>query len=164
MNLRCLTWNCPPCLTLWDIFQNIFTPTPFPGRYLVVGSFLLKLKIITMCFELKEGQRLQISLFLEMLQVANRIGIHRRLFWGDNLISKNYKKFPLLKSLFNQNTKLLSTGYNSNKVYRRCFYEGSRLHCRLRIWSHLTGSWKLRIWSHLLKKSLMENFIFCAVL
>ena len=23
---------------------------------------------------------------------------------------------------------------------------------------------KLRIWSHLLKKSLMENFIFCAVL
>ena len=22
---------------------------------------------------------------------------------------------------------------------------------------------KLRIWSHLLKKSLMENFIFCAV-
>ena len=24
--------------------------------------------------------------------------------------------------------------------------------------------WKLRIWSHLLKKSLMENFSFCAVL
>ena len=24
--------------------------------------------------------------------------------------------------------------------------------------------WKLRIWSHLLKKSLMENFIFCAVI
>ena len=23
--------------------------------------------------------------------------------------------------------------------------------------------WKLRIWSHLLKKSLVENFIFCAV-
>ena len=23
--------------------------------------------------------------------------------------------------------------------------------------------WKLRIWSHLLKKALMENFIFCAV-
>ena len=23
--------------------------------------------------------------------------------------------------------------------------------------------WKLRIWSHLLRKSLMENFIFCAV-
>ena len=23
--------------------------------------------------------------------------------------------------------------------------------------------WKLQIWSHLLKKSLMENFIFCAV-
>ena len=23
--------------------------------------------------------------------------------------------------------------------------------------------WKLRIWAHLLKKSLMENFIFCAV-
>ena len=23
--------------------------------------------------------------------------------------------------------------------------------------------WKLRIWSHLLKKSLIENFIFCAV-
>ena len=23
--------------------------------------------------------------------------------------------------------------------------------------------WKLRIWSHLQKKSLMENFIFCAV-
>ena len=23
---------------------------------------------------------------------------------------------------------------------------------------------KLRIWSHLLKKSLMENFIFCAVI
>ena len=23
--------------------------------------------------------------------------------------------------------------------------------------------WKLRIWIHLLKKSLMENFIFCAV-
>ena len=24
--------------------------------------------------------------------------------------------------------------------------------------------WKLRIWSHLPKKSLLENFIFCAVL
>ena len=24
--------------------------------------------------------------------------------------------------------------------------------------------WKLRIWSHLLKKSLMKNFIFCAVI
>ena len=24
-------------------------------------------------------------------------------------------------------------------------------------------SWKQRIWPHLLKKSLMENFIFCAV-
>ena len=24
--------------------------------------------------------------------------------------------------------------------------------------------WKLQIWSHLLKKSLMENFIFCAVI
>ena len=24
--------------------------------------------------------------------------------------------------------------------------------------------WKLRVWSHLLKKSLMENFIFCAVI
>ena len=23
--------------------------------------------------------------------------------------------------------------------------------------------WKLRIWSHLLEKSLIENFIFCAV-
>ena len=23
--------------------------------------------------------------------------------------------------------------------------------------------WKLRIWSHLLNKSIMENFIFCAV-
>ena len=23
--------------------------------------------------------------------------------------------------------------------------------------------WKLRVWSHLLKKSIMENFIFCAV-
>ena len=23
--------------------------------------------------------------------------------------------------------------------------------------------WKLQIWSHLLKKSLMENFIFCAM-
>ena len=27
----------------------------------------------------------------------------------------------------------------------------------------LSICWKLRIWSHLLKKSLMENFIFCAV-
>ena len=24
--------------------------------------------------------------------------------------------------------------------------------------------WKMRIWSHLLKKSLMANFIFCAVI
>ena len=24
--------------------------------------------------------------------------------------------------------------------------------------------WKLRIWSHLLKKALIENFIFCVVL
>ena len=23
--------------------------------------------------------------------------------------------------------------------------------------------WKMRIWSHLLKKSLMQNFVFCAV-
>ena len=28
---------------------------------------------------------------------------------------------------------------------------------------HKKSSFPLRIWSHLLKKSLMENFIFCAV-
>ena len=34
---------------------------------------------------------------------ATRIGIHWRLF-GHNLISKNFNKLSLLKSLFNQNT------------------------------------------------------------
>ena len=33
----------------------------------------------------------------------------------------------------------------------------------LRLDFHCTKNWKLRIWSHLLKKSFIENFIFCAV-
>ena len=48
-------------------------------------------------------------------------------------------------------------------------FRGTR---KLRIWSHVENRWfsdvfrgtrKLRIWSHVLKKSLVENFIFCAV-
>ena len=37
------------------------------------------------------------------------------------------------------------------------FGKRDQIRRKLRIW------WKLQIWSHLLKKSLMENFIFDAV-
>ena len=32
------------------------------------------------------------------------------------------------------------------------------------LWTYITLHRKLRIWSHLLEKSLMDNFIFCAVI
>ena len=73
----------------------------------MIESFLLKLKTITTCFE--HGifhNKLMESLFLEILQVATGIRVHHRLFRGDNLIFKNFKKLSLVESLFNYNTGL----------------------------------------------------------
>ena len=40
------------------------------------------------------------SLFLQILKIATKIGIHYRLFCGDNFTSKNFKKLSLVESLF----------------------------------------------------------------
>ena len=53
--------------------------------------------------------------------------------------------------LFVQNTNLVSC--TNNNMYNGQF----------RIESNTAQKIKFSIWSHLLKKSLMENFIFCAV-
>ena len=47
------------------------------------------------------GQRLWTSLFLLLLQVATKIGIHHRISCGDNFTSKNFKKLSLVESFFN---------------------------------------------------------------
>ena len=41
------------------------------------------------------------NLFLEILQVANKIRIHNRLFCGNNFTSKIFKKLFLVESRFN---------------------------------------------------------------
>ena len=48
-----------------------------------------------------EEQRLWTSLFLQILQIATKIGVHYRLFCGDNFTSKNFKKLSLVESVFN---------------------------------------------------------------
>ena len=70
----------------------------------VVESFLLKLKTTTTCFEhdifhnnLKDN--IKTNLFLQILQVATKIGIYHRLFCGDNFTSKNFNKLSLVESL-----------------------------------------------------------------
>ena len=65
---------------------------------LVIESFLLKLKITTTCFEQDifhnnlEGQRLRTYLFLEILPVAIKIGIHYRLLCRNNFIYKKIQE------------------------------------------------------------------------
>ena len=39
------------------------------------------------------------SLFLQILQFATKIGINDRRFSADSIISKNFKKLPLVESL-----------------------------------------------------------------
>ena len=41
------------------------------------------------------------NLFLEILPVATKIGIHHRLFVGIISSTKKFTKLPLMKSLFN---------------------------------------------------------------
>ena len=85
---------------------------------------------------------------------------------------------------------LIKTNFENSIIIKRITnYTAQKMNFFLRIWSHLLSCLhltltaqkmkfaikdffskcdqirrKLRIWSHLLKKSLMENFIFCAVL
>ena len=71
-----------------DHFSEMFFKN-FKGNLLVVGSFLLALKNVTMCFKLNifnnfTGNVLE-EIYLEILQVATRILIYYRLFCGDNL-------------------------------------------------------------------------------
>ena len=53
------------------------------------------------------------------------------------------------------------------KMYELIFYSPTAQKMKFSIKDFFSKcdqiSKKLRIWSHLLKKSLMENFIFCAV-
>ena len=67
-------------------------------------------------------------------------------------ISRIIEKATLCMSYYDMTAKYEFKVINK---YSHCTKKWS---FRLRISSHL-----LRIWSHLLKKSLMENFIFCAV-
>ena len=59
----------------------------------------------TACFEYNifsqqpEEQLLWTSLFLQILQVATKIGIHHRLSCGDNFNSKSFKELSLMESL-----------------------------------------------------------------
>ena len=48
-----------------------------------------------------EGQRLWESLFLQILQVATKIGIYQIFFSGNNFTSKNFKELSLVESFFN---------------------------------------------------------------
>ena len=52
------------------------------------------------------------------MQVATKIGIHYRVFSGDNFFCKNFKKLSLVKSISNitQNTGLSSAPHNSAKL------------------------------------------------
>ena len=70
-------------------------------------------------------------LFVEM-QLATRIGIHRRLFCGDNLVSKNFKKLFLMQSIF---TGLWFTVRNSTKLCRGWFLESVLKYLHQTPWS-----------------------------
>ena len=74
---------------------------------ILIGSLLLKLKTITMNFEiniffniLKDNVHRQ-GLLLVVLEVATRIRIHRRCLLGDNPIWKTFKRLSLVESLLN---------------------------------------------------------------
>ena len=66
--------------------------------------------------------------------------------------------------MLNSKQKLLNVGwwnkiFGSN-VHERFTFTGQKMKFNI---TELHSSF-LRIWSHLLKKSVMENFIFCAVI
>ena len=70
----------------------------------MIETFLLKLKAITPCLEhhtKPDGQRLLVSLFLQILQVATKIGIRQSLLVGDNFTSKRFRELSLVESFFN---------------------------------------------------------------
>ena len=72
-------------------------------------------------------------------------------------LSKLWKKSYLEKSTevyIKIISQTIKTGVRSRTLHKKCF--------PLRICLRISLS-NLRIWSQLLKKSLMENFIFCAV-
>ena len=83
-----------------------------------------------MCFELNIYQNEpkdnvnELVYFLKILFDANRIDIHWILF-GHNLISKNFNKLPLMKSLFNQNTGKKGRRTLRHKLRHRSFHEGT---------------------------------------
>ena len=60
-----------------------------------VTEEILNAKLHFLWSEYPGGQRLWISLFLEILQVADKIGIHQIHFWEDCFIFKNFKKLSL---------------------------------------------------------------------
>ena len=60
-----------------------------------VTEEMLNAKLHFLCSEYPGGQRLWISLFLEILQVVDKIGIHQIHFWEDCFIFKNFKKLSL---------------------------------------------------------------------
>ena len=114
-------------------------------------------------------------------------------FVGKNLLKfhreKNQKKASIMKilgitlkedtrnaasnkgeGLCNNSSRLLAISYFCKAHHLRCFqYFWMRLWLKQRSWTitvQKNGTWiyrNLRIWSHLQKKSLMENYIFCAV-
>ena len=83
-NTEFLSKNLPELLK-----ESLF----FKAR-LVVESFLLKLRTITTYLQLNifPNQHLWAFLLLALLEVATRIGIHHKYFFGDNFIRKKFQE------------------------------------------------------------------------
>ena len=83
-----------------------------------------------MCFELNIYQNKPkdnvygLVYFLKILFDAIRIDVHWILF-GHNLISKNFNKLPLVKSLFNQNTGKKGPRTLRHKLRHRSFHDST---------------------------------------
>ena len=89
------------------------------------------------------------TLILKLLQLS-----HTSLVWpAQSCKSPTFPRMFLLRNVINERPRINSP-HTAQKITIsiKDFFSKCDQICR-----------KLRIWSHLLKKSLMENFIFCAV-
>ena len=105
----------------------------------------MKVQAISLCFyELRKTQTRRILSYERIWTFRRRLSTYWKLvFWNFILFGVSPEK-------------------QYATTYKFYYQMWTALH---KIWSFsLVIHRKLRIWSHLLKKSLMENFIFCAVL
>ena len=76
--------------------------------------------------------------------------------------------FLLVSRLWERKAKQFLTDYSEQKAFRDHKIKFTALKTKFSIKDFFSKckqiSSKLRIWSHLLKKSLIEKFIFCAVI